>query len=53
MNKQTDFTCDSCEMKKYYAKVFNIHFLSKEDCPAKKLCNAKEPTNKKGESNGK
>lgn len=48
----TEFTCDSCEMKKYYAKMFNTQFQSKDDCPAKKLCNAKESTKKKGDNNG-
>lgn len=51
MDQQTEFTCETCEMKKYYAKRFNIHFQSKDDCPAKKLCNVKELTKKKGDSN--
>ena len=46
----TDCACDICEMKKYYTKVFNIIFLSKADCPARKLCpydSIKESTKKK------
>lgn len=47
--------CDICEMKKYYAKIFNIHFSSKADCPMKKVCpydNVKE-SKKKGDNSGK
>lgn len=51
----TDCACDTCEMKKYYAKVFKINFQSKADCPMKKVCpydNIKE-SKKKGDNNAK
>ena len=45
--------CDICEIKKYYAKVFDIHFLSKDDCPMKKVCpyNNESTKKKKGDNN--